>query len=185
MGTIIDPILSKVECLNWDPPEDTPLHIYAIFWEVLEGDEPGAFPPPNLHCFKLVQTELEPCVWEYLNTDFGWKVLVGVTPTQTWIDLQDTINPANHYFGRTLDLSPPHEYCTFSNIYQHEFGNYGYGGFAFIFWLDLVKWTVSALGMDHVNDVMLETFPIDESNMIIKLCSKTLTVNVKLKFSSE
>lgn len=184
MGTLVEPNPDGDNCAHWDPPADTPLHIWAMFWDVQKGDLFGAFEPPNGHIFKLTQDEFLPCLWRYDCGGFGWQVLFWIDPAQTSIDLVDCVHPNAHYFGRTLDISPPMEYCTFSNVYLNEFGNWGFGGWAMIWWGDLVNWLVAEMGLDSADDLMLETLPIDISNMVLKLCSKSMNTNISFKFSA-
>lgn len=183
MGTPIQPNPTGDECLYWDPPSETPEKMYAMFWGVKKGDMGGAFEPPNGHIFTLHQNDITACLWEHLCSGFGWQVQLGIQIHATWIDLVDCVHANAHYFGRTLDLSPPPEYQTFTNWYAHPFGNYGYNGFAVIFWLEKVITLVKEFGWDHVADLMLETFPIDAVDYVLKFCSHEIRANIKIRIT--
>lgn len=183
MGTPVQPNPTGANCAHWDPPAETPLYIWAIFWDIQKGDQFGAFEPPNGHAFRLTQTDGQPCRWKYECGGYGWQVEVGIDPDATWIDMVDCVHPNAHYFGQALYISPPPEYCTFANVYRVPWGNWGYLGWAMIWWGDLVAWLSAEMGLDSSDDLMLETLPIDIASMVIKLCSKRMNTNVSFKFS--
>ena len=183
MGTkIITPPIG-VNCLNWDPPAETPAIIWALFWEILKGDHIDAIEPKNNHIFKLEQFDGLPCHWEYKSLPFGWQVRLGIDAGQVWLYLADTTPGPNYYFSQTKPISPPVEFEIFTNWYQGAPGNYGYQGYATIFWMERITELAIEFGLDSIDDLMLEMFGVGDSQLIVKLCSYLVPTNTKIKFA--
>lgn len=181
MGTPIpDPIVG-VNCPNWDPPSETPSQIYAMFYDILKGDNPNAVQAPNCHIFNLTQRPGSPCVWQLWNPVAEWLVQVGIAVGETWLWLGDDDISPHWYFVDHKAVSPPSEYELFTNDFQSPFSDWGYGGFGIIFWSDPFIILPGLLGLDQFDDLKLEVFSDVNNDLFFKYCSLKGHVNVVVK----
>lgn len=183
MGTPIPDPITGVNCPNWDPPAETPQYLYAMFWDIVKGDNPAAVQAPNLHIFKLEQKPGSPCVWEFWNPVSKWWVQVGIAVAETWLWLGDDDIAPNYYFVDHKAVSPPVEYEIFTNDFQSPLDDWGYGGTGTIFWLPTVIDLAESFGLDGTEDLLLEMFAAPSADFVHKFCSLILRTNIKIKYS--
>lgn len=183
MGTPVRKIVYGHDCYFWPDPTKTPKKIYAFFWEIKKGDRTGAVEPANLRIFTMYQHPLDHCTW-YTVIEFGkWVTHFGVSLEQCWLSLYLNWTPIRYYFFKLSDLPPPDEYQLFANFYQTPINNWGYEGYGTIFWLKKVIDLAKDFGWDHVADLMMETFPVDCVDYVVKFCSLELKQNIKMRFT--
>lgn len=183
MGTPVKDIIIGANCGHWDPPDETPIVLYCLFWDIAKGSDPNAKVAPNGHLFKVPQRELSPCDWKYSNVPFGWEVSFNLQANQMTLELRESAIANRVYFLKTKPYPPLDEYEVFSNDDVWPPGVWGAGGYGIIFWmLDIIA-IAHDLCIDHVDDLMLEVLPVSTTELVIKFCSLTLHMNVKLKIS--
>jgi len=183
MGTKVEPILPGPECLHWNPPDETPISLYVMFWDLKKGDRYGAREPPNGHLFRLPQTPEWACDWRCVNLAFGWEVTFNLQSANMALSLRDANLRDNVYFGNTKAYPPIVEYELFTNYYQWPAGNWGWGGFAVLFWMIDIVAIAESLGLGDADDLLFEFFHVSPTEFVVKFCSRSLRTNVKLKFS--
>lgn len=183
MGTPIKTPIIGANCGHWDPVDETPIAVYALFWDVKKGDRGFAREPPNGHLFRLEQKPLLPCAWQYDNAAFDWEVNVSLQANNISMDLRESVADNRIYFIETLVYPPWNEYDLFTNDYQTEINNYGYGGYCVMFWLQNIAAHAELLGLFNAPDLMMEFFFVSTTEFVIKFCSLTLRTNIKLKIS--
>lgn len=181
MGTPVTEIPIGLECGHWDPPAETPVAMYIFFWDVEKGDKVGARQPPNGHVFRLEQDALSPCDYDHDSPLTGWLVEFNIQAALISVNLRDQADPNKIYFLAHLHHSPPVEYDVFTNDYQTPVNNYGYAGYCMVFWMTDIIAMAEDFGLLWPGDLMLEIFGADAPFVIIKFCTLTLRVNVRVK----
>lgn len=183
MGTPIKEIEPGLECGHWDPPAETPIALYCMFWDVEKGDRVGAREPPNGHLFKLDQNPLSPCDWKYVNLTFGWEISFILQAAVMTVHLQDAVFRDNTYFTHNKDYPPLSEYEVFTNVIQWPAGKWGWSGHCVIFWMVGILPLAAAFGFDSVDDTLFEFFAVSTTEFVVKFCSLELRANISIKIS--
>lgn len=183
MGTPVDTPVIGPNCGHWNPVDETPHSIFAMFWDVKPGDRGGAKEPPNGHIFKLTQKDGFTCDWIYASLTHGWEVNLQLQANNVWVDLRDSVNRNNVYFIDNPGYPPMPEYTAFTNDKLDPAGEWGWSGHCVVFWLNDIVSHADGLGLFEAPDLMMEFFAISTTEFVIKFCSLTLRTNVKLKIS--
>lgn len=181
MGTLVLPPEIGGECAHWPVPAETPRYIFAMFYGIERGNNPGAKQPPNGHVFRLTQVDGQPCLFVFENIAMDWRVELGIDPAQTWILLRTPEVFPDYYFYDGPFESPPDEYYLFHNDYIWPFNNWGWDGHCIIFWDDPFVLVPHDLGLDYLPDLMLEVFSDDNNEIYLKYCSLQGHVNITIK----
>lgn len=181
MGTRVEPPVLGRECAVWDPPAETPLFIWAMFYDVKLGTNPAAVPAPNWHLFKCQQHPSSVCTWVYENLAFGWEIFLQMQWMTSLCTLNDLLLPKNLYFTDTSIVTPWPEYHVFTNEFWRPLLAFGWNGHCVIFWSDPFVLLPTLFGLDHIEDLMMEFFTDDADNIYVKYCSLRYGINFKFK----
>lgn len=183
MGTPVVPITLADNCAHWSDPDETPLYVYSMFWDILKGGRAGAVQPPNLRIFKMTQRPTQACVWEYDGgfESFGSQVILDALGSELTLFTDHT--PRRFYFVDVDGPSPLTEYAPYSNFNTFCPTTYGCFGFGMVFWLTGVLDIVGFFGLTGDDKLKLEQFPVDSDEFVTKLTSLLLRSNVLIKFS--
>lgn len=182
MGIPVNEIVHGADCFHWAEPTQTPSKAYAFFWDILKGDRLGAKSPANGVIFTMNQDPLSPCNYSSPEPNPGWVARFGLDASQSWLQLYINGGAPQYYFGHTLNVSPPPEFQLYINESQAPFGKYGYEGFGTVFWMERVLAVAADMGWAHLTDLMLEMFPVDGVDYVMKFCSHTIRQNIKIRF---
>lgn len=182
MGTKIQTPPTGVNCINWDPPGETPEFLYVYFWEVKKGDIPIALEPPNNHIFKLTQNPAQPCIWTFLDLAWGWYIQVGLAALTSWLWLAETGGAGRWVFADSVGPSPIVPLGSYTNWYQDPVGNWGYEGYGTIFLMQTIGMIADDFGLSDMDQLKLEMFGVGEPVRTAKYCSRRDRTNVKIQF---
>ncbi len=181
MGEKIDPIVDPIpgtECVNWDPPAETPEFVYVMFWDIV--DCPGTpKPAPNGHLFKLTQNDGISCWWEYDDPAFGFKILFDASSIAPWgIELRDQL--LRLYFTGGLFGSPHEHDIAVSTLVGCTPTIIGNAGFATIFWKKAAVDLITDLALPTDKQILFEFFMKDNTFPVYKFCVPEYSMNIKV-----
>jgi len=175
MGTKIPTPEHGNDCAACFSAGETPEFIWVMFDGVKVGDPPGSYQVPNGCLFKCVQSEIDPCLWEYNPSGPGWVCSVyRSVATGRWHVTLTVWAGGSHFTGWRAGC--PSEHDIFANVYWSPIWWHGWDGVATIMWMTTVLALLDALVIPQSNTLM-EMFLIDELKTVYKFCNRKYSIN--------
>ncbi|KKL82745.1 hypothetical protein LCGC14_1981720 [marine sediment metagenome] len=186
MGTkvIIPPVFSPTDCPGCTPPSgsrwepgETPLDVF-VYFESMTLCPSGTPPPPNGRTFRLRQSLISSCLWEFTDASWSisWEAFV-LAPLRSRLRLSDT--PGFFYFASDKVVCPP-EFFVYPNDLTSCLPLRGArDGFAIVTWMDAINQIVFDYNLPTASQLMYEMFVKNGTSVIHKFANQERSLNVK------
>ncbi len=168
-------------------PGETPKYVYMRFSLIKKCDKEECIEwpvPPNDRVFKLTQSDVDPCYWQYLGdwlVEWQLRVTVG-----TWCSYGLYYPPGFKWYFRA-DFNTQGDDARFAtNICTCEpFNMCGYDGIAVVTWKLEAKAILNSLNMKALSDIFMEMRPLVDGNKVYKFCRLEDATNIAIEYESD
>lgn len=181
MGIKIEPPEYGNDCLHCWGVGETPEFIYVTFSGVKKGDVPGSEQPPNGDYFKCMQQAGDPCEFVFNPSGFGWMVRLWRAPADGKWFVTLAYDRVQHFNAWNAGCQSEHAW--WSNLLWSPIWWAGWGGWAWIFWLDAARSIVSAMNYPLDGNTNVEFFVKDGTEPVYKFCNLKYGLNQKFLIS--
>ncbi len=165
-------------------PGETPKYVYMRFSEIklCDTERCEGYPvPPNDRVFKLTQSDVDACFWNYVGdwaVEWQLRQVVG-----TWVSFGLYYPPGMAwYFQDDFKTQGDGARNGFNRCTCEPFNMCGVGGIAVVSWQLEAMAILNSLNMKALSDIFMEMRPLVDGNRVYKFCRLKDATNIAIEY---
>lgn len=174
-------------CSLWPVPAETPKYVFARFSMMIRCPDwpwPGPSTPPNDHCFRLTQDDVQPCLWKFRRAPWAVNFQVVPFPTRCWLWIDNIVDGAR-YFASFVETIPDEGFLYNNEMLICAPGEGAQFGIGTVTWTQEATDLLASLNIERADDLFMELRPLVDGNKVYKFCRLRDATNIAIEFEPD